>query len=127
MKEYKFLFLLVFLLIIGCSSHNNVTHKVAFIDGEKVYQMIKNKDTYIIDVREDYEYKSGHIPNSYNIPLGDINSISLNNFSHTSTIIVYCRSGNRSNTAANLLIKLGYENVYDMGGITNWPYDLVTG
>ena len=127
MKEYKFLFLLVFLLIIGCSSHNNVTHKVAFIDGEKVYQMIKNKDTYIIDVREGYEYKSGHIPNSYNIPLGDINSISLNNFSHTSTIIVYCRSGNRSNTAANLLIKLGYENVYDMGGITNWPYDLVTG
>lgn len=127
MKKYKFLFLLVFLLIIGCSSHNNVTHKVAFIDGEKVYQMIKNKDTYIIDVREDYEYKSGHIPNSYNIPLADINSISLNNFSHTSTIIVYCRSGNRSNTAANLLIKLGYENVYDMGGITNWPYDLVTG
>ena len=127
MKKYKFIFLLVFLLITGCSSHNNVTHEVAFIDGEKVYQMIKNKDTYIIDVREDYEYKSGHIPNSYNIPFGDINSISLNNFSHTSTIIVYCRSGNRSNTAANLLIKLGYENVYDMGGITNWPYDLVTG
>ena len=127
MKKYKFIFLLVFLLITGCSSHNNVTHEVAFIDGEKVYQMIKNKDTYIIDVREDYEYKSGHIPNSYNIPFGDINSISLNNFSHTSIIIVYCRSGNRSSTAANLLIKLGYENVYDMGGITNWPYDLVTG
>jgi rhodanese domain-containing protein len=127
MKKYKFIFLLVFLLITGCSSHNNVTHEVAFIDGEKVYQMIKNKDTYIIDVREDYEYKSGHLPNSYNIPLADINSISLNNFSHTSTIIVYCRSGNRSNTAANLLIKLGYENVYDMGGITNWPYDLVIG
>ena len=127
MKKYKFIFLLVFLLITGCSSHNNVTHEVAFIDGEKVYQMIKNKDTYIIDVREDYEYKSGHLPNSYNIPLGHINSISLNNFSHTSTIIVYCRSGNRSNIAANLLIKLGYENVYDMGGITNWPYDLVIG
>jgi phage shock protein E len=127
MKKYKFIFLLVFLLITGCSSHNNVTHEIAFIDGEKVYQMIKNKDTYIIDVREDYEYKSGHLPNSYNIPLADINSISLNNFSHTSTIIVYCRSGNRSNTAANLLIKLGYENVYDMGGITNWPYDLVIG
>ena len=127
MKKYKFIFLLVFLLITGCSSHNNITHEVAFIDGEKVYQMIKNKDTYIIDVREDYEYKSGNLPNSYNIPLGDINSISLNNFSHTSTIIVYCRSGNRSSTAANLLIKLGYENVYDMGGITNWPYDLVIG
>ena len=54
MKKYKFIFLLVFLLITGCSSHNNVTHEVAFIDGEKVYQMIKNKDTYIIDVREVY-------------------------------------------------------------------------
>jgi len=59
--------------------------------------------------------------------LAGADSISLNNFSHTSTIIVYCRRGNRSSTAANLLIKLGYENVYDMGGITNWPYDLVIG
>ncbi|MDN5322530.1 MAG: phage shock protein [Clostridia bacterium] len=38
-------------------------------------------------------------------------------------IFVYCRSGNRSKTASELLIKLGYTNVYDMGGINDWPYE----
>ena len=127
MKKHKFLFLLVFLFITGCTSNHNLTHQVTLIDGEQVYKMMQKENTYIIDVREDYEYKSGHLPNAYNIPLGNINSISLKNFTYSSNIIVYCRSGNRSNTAANLLIKMGYKNVYDMGGIANWPYDLVIG
>jgi rhodanese-related sulfurtransferase len=38
-------------------------------------------------------------------------------------LFVYCRSGNRSKTASELLIKLGYTNVYDMGGINDWPYE----
>lgn len=41
-------------------------------------------------------------------------------------LIVYCRSGRRSKAAAEKLIDLGYENVYDMGGIIDWPYDTVS-
>jgi rhodanese-related sulfurtransferase len=43
------------------------------------------------------------------------------------TYIVYCRSGNRSATAAQMLIDLGYQNIYDMGGIIDWPYETETG
>ena len=39
-------------------------------------------------------------------------------------IITYCRSGSRSRTASNTLIKMGYKNVYDLGGIINWPYEI---
>ena len=40
-------------------------------------------------------------------------------------LLVYCRSGRRSHDAANKLLALGYENVYDFGGIIDWPYEKV--
>ncbi|MFA6940014.1 MAG: rhodanese-like domain-containing protein, partial [Clostridiaceae bacterium] len=40
-------------------------------------------------------------------------------------IFVYCRSGNRSVTAADILVNLGYKKVYNLGGIINWPYEVV--
>ena len=40
-------------------------------------------------------------------------------------ILVYCRSGNRSKKAADLLVEMGYTNVYDFGGIKDWPYEIV--
>lgn|GEM_PF-4296883 len=43
------------------------------------------------------------------------------------TILVYCRSGRRSETAAKSLIKMGYTNTYDFGGIIDWPYKTVSG
>lgn len=39
------------------------------------------------------------------------------------TVIIYCRSGNRSRSAANKLIDMGYTKVFDLGGIIDWPYD----
>ena len=39
-------------------------------------------------------------------------------------VLVYCRSGNRSRTAASRLAGLGYANVYEFGGISTWPYDI---
>jgi rhodanese-related sulfurtransferase len=41
-------------------------------------------------------------------------------------ILIYCRSGNRSAQAANKLVAQGYTNVYDFGGIIDWPYETVT-
>ena len=40
-------------------------------------------------------------------------------------ILVYCRSGNRSAAASKELIKMGYTNVFDFGGIISWPYEIV--
>ena len=123
----KILYLLLILVLCGCSNNsiksNEIVPKV--IDYKTVYNEIDNKNIYIIDVREDYEYKGGHIKNSYNIPLNKINEFNKMMISLDSKIIVYCHSGNRSRQAANLLIEMGYTNVYDMGGINNWNYELI--
>ena len=41
------------------------------------------------------------------------------------TLLVYCRSGRRSKDAAQKLLALGYQSVYDFGGVIDWPYELV--
>lgn len=82
----------------------------------------------ILDVRTAAEYESGHIQGAILIPnetitnkkpelLPDLNA----------EILIYCRSGNRSAQAAKKLIAIGYTNVYDFGGIIDWPYDTVGG
>ncbi len=81
----------------------------------------------LVDVREQSEYDDGHIPGAILLPLGQINDQAATVLpDQAATIIVYCRSGRRSQSAANALLSLGYTNVLDMGGISSWPYDVVT-
>ena len=110
------------LLVVGCGSNNKTTGTMGKINANEVKKILDNKDeNYIlIDVREEYEYNEGHIPGSINIPLGSISTI---DYEKDKTIIVYCRSGNRSNQAAIKLKNMGY-NVKDMGGIVDWTYDI---
>lgn len=132
MKKVAIIMLLVSLFCIGCSSdsgNNKVTvHKPEINDIEKIsYEKVKKyvdsprDDVTILDVRTVDEYKEEHIEGAINLPLDIIHNIDI---SKDNKIIVYCRSGRRSNLAAIELIGLGYE-VYDMGGIEDWPYDLV--
>lgn len=79
----------------------------------------------LIDVRTKEEYVTGHIPLSVLLPVDEIASgIEAIAPDKSANIIVYCRSGNRSKRAAYELIDLGYENVFDLGGIISWPYDI---
>lgn len=81
----------------------------------------------ILDVRTIGEYESGHIPNAILIPnetITDKMPELLPNLDDE--ILIYCRSGNRSAQAVKKLIAIGYTNVYDFGGILDWPYDLVS-
>lgn len=80
----------------------------------------------ILDVRTQAEYNAEHIPNAVLIPnetITDKMPELLPDFD--AEILIYCRSGNRSAQAARKLIQIGYTNVYDFGGINNWPYDTV--
>lgn len=108
--------LLVF--VTGCG-----VEEKGMISVEEVNEIVENYENYdnvyVLDVREVDEYESGHLKNSINIPLGSLTTI---DYDKSSKLIVYCKSGNRSKTAKELLEKLGYTNVYDMGGINNWPY-----
>jgi len=80
----------------------------------------------ILDVRTNEEYNAGHIENSILLPVdsilkGDYSLIPDKN----KIILVYCRSGNRSATASKALVEAGYMQIYDFGGINDWPYEIV--
>ena len=84
-------------------------------------------DIIILDVRTEEEYNSGHIPNAILIPNETITDKMPDLLPDLDAeILIYCRSGNRSAQAAKKLIAIGYTNVYDFGGIIDWPYDTVT-
>lgn len=116
------IFLMIFSFILsGC----NKDIKYKTISSLEAIEMMNNeKDYVIIDVRTIEEYSDGHIEGAINIPLDNINDI-VNLYAKDKLIMIYCRSGNRSNQAANILDDLGYTNVYDFGGINTWPNDLV--
>jgi phage shock protein E len=83
------------------------------------------RDIVLIDVRGPGEYAQKHIPGSTLIPLGSLaKEVPSRVPDKNRTIFVYCQSGARSKNAANILLKLGYTNVYDMGGIVGWPYEI---
>lgn len=112
----KKLLLISVIFLFGCSSNYKT------VDVETVYKAINdNSDVVILDVRTLEEYNEGHITNAVNIPIDDIDTIDIEK---DKTIYVYCASGNRSKMATNKLIDMGYTDVYDMGGINNYPYEL---
>ena len=92
------------------------------INNEELQNIIKNnKNALILDVRTIGEFRSGHIPNAKNIPVQELNS-HINNLDayKNDDIIVYCASGGRSSSAANILSKNGFNKVYNLGGIGNY-------
>ncbi|MBZ0291275.1 MAG: rhodanese-like domain-containing protein [Anaerolineae bacterium] len=74
---------------------------------------------FLLDVRTPDEFASGHIANAVNI---DVQSLSqhLNEVPKDQPVVVYCRSGNRSAAAAQILKDAGYTQIYDMGGVLDW-------
>lgn len=125
MNKIFILLIVVLFCVTGCGSVKEERKIISYDDVNTIiddYNELEN--VYIIDVREEDEYDDGHLINAYNIPLSRLDSIKNENISIDSKIIVYCRSGNRSKSAQDMLNEMGYTNVYDMGGIMNWPYDV---
>jgi phage shock protein E len=84
------------------------------------------KGIVLLDVRTKEEYDTRHIKGSFLIPVDNVKEEAEKNLKDKNApIFVYCRSGNRSTSAASILANLGYKNVYNLGGINNWPYEVV--
>ena len=89
-------------------------------------EMMDAYDVIVLDVRAESEFVEGHIQNAVLLPLPELEQFAtdiLPDFGQT--ILVYCRSGNRSAAAARQLAELGFTSVYDFGGIMGWPYEVV--
>ena len=94
------------------------------VDAKKIID--ENTDVAIVDVREEDELVEGDIENSILIPLDTVESQAENILKDKNqTILVYCRSGRRSAMACDVLDSLGYTDVYDFGGIIDWPFEKV--
>ena len=117
-------FLLALLLLTGCGG-NAADGSYQQITQEEAKEMMDTQEVIILDVREQDEYDSDHIPGAVLLPVGTIDEDSAAEAipEQDSTVLVYCRSGNRSKTASSTLAALGYTNIYEFGGINTWPYE----
>ena len=136
-SSLQLLAVLIFLLIaaIALAKHNKVTKtnsesnksSIIQLGTAEVKQLIGEMGDrlYLLDVRELNEYKEGHILGTTLISLGELES-KLAELNPQQPILVICRSGNRSNIAAQLLIKNGFKQVYNyQGGMLSWDGNLV--
>jgi rhodanese-related sulfurtransferase len=98
------------------------------ITPEEAKEMIDAGDVIILDVRTEQEFEEAHIENAILLPDYDIEALAPETLTDKdATILIYCRSGRRSEAAAKELIEMGYTNTYDFGGIIDWPYATVSG
>ena len=120
--------LIILMLFTGCGGNSMNDSSYLQITQEAAKEMMDTQDVVILDVREQHEYDSGHIPGAVLLPVGTITkdtAAAVIDESDT-VVLVYCRSGNRSKTASQALADLGYTNVYEFGGINDWPYEVVS-
>lgn len=130
MKRLFIILSILTIILTGCNDMNDneqnskeTTYKK--ISVEEAKEIIDSEDVIILDVRTPEEYNSGHIENSVLLPVTEIPEKAVEFLpDKEAKILVYCRSGNRSETAAKDLINMGYTNVYDFGGINSWPYEI---
>ena len=121
--------LLSALMFTGCAATNNSqtnTYRSITMD-EAVDMMAKETGYIILDVRRPDEYAAGHIPNAINVPNESIGTDEIPELPNKDQLImVYCRSGRRSKEASEKLVKLGYTNIVEFGGILDWKGEIVT-
>lgn len=84
------------------------------------------ENLFLVDVRTPEEYAAGHIAGAISIDYRTIGNAPPTD-DRDAVIIVYCRSGSRSNAAFETLKAMGYSRLLDWGGIMRWPFDVVTG
>lgn len=102
-----------------------VYHKIT---PEEAKAMMDKGGVVIVDVRTEGEYQEKHIKNAVLVPNESISSQKPELLPDVqATLLVYCRSGRRSADASQKLLALGYQNVYDFGGISAWPYETEAG
>ncbi len=118
---------LLLFTMVGCSGSKETEDAILEkIDAEQAKDMMDQEDVVILDVRTKEEFESGHIEGALLLPDYEISDKAETVLEDkTATILIYCRSGRRSAGAAQALHNLGYKNIYDFGGINDWPYDIV--
>ncbi|MEE4198682.1 MAG: rhodanese-like domain-containing protein [Bacteroidales bacterium] len=131
-KFNRFSFVLLILTAPGVSGQINPEESRVFnVSADEFYTLINAVNGNIIDVRTLDEYNSGHIENAMLIDYyrGDLQH-RLDSLDKSVPVLIYCRSGNRSATATNIMEFLGFRLIYNLeNGIISWKeanFELIT-
>ena len=117
---------LAIFVLAGCNKETAENSYKQISMDEAVTMMAEETDYIILDVRTPEEYAEKHIPNAINVPNETIGENEIPELPRKDQIIlVYCRSGNRSKQVSEKLVKLGYTNIYEFGGINDWTGETV--
>lgn len=119
---YLFAALLVVLALIIKTEMDSRASGVAQTLALDAVRLMDDDNILVLDVRETAEYSSGHIRQALHIPLSALPSrLSEIEKYKTKTVLAYCRSGSRSNSAGRILKKAGFEKVHNLaGGVMAW-------
>ena len=120
--------MLALLLLTACGQEKEKEQEAIYmnITAKEAKEIMDTQENYIIlDTRTQEEYDEGHIPGAILIPYDEIGEKAEELLpDKTQLLLVYCRSGRRSKIAAEELVKLGYTNIKEFGGIIDWPYEI---
>lgn len=132
MKRFSVILILIITcaaVLYGCTSggESKMENSYEQITPAEAKEIMDERDGYfILDVRTQEEYDEAHIDGAILIPDYEIDAKAESILKDKNQLIlVYCRSGRRSKLAAEELVKLGYTNVKEFGGIIDWPYETV--
>ena len=112
------LFALIILLIVNIYSEKNRKYQV--VDTNGAVSLMDDDDLIILDVREEKERKVGFLSNDINIPMGQVKT-KMDTLDKSKNILVYCKSGTRSDRIADILSKNDFQKVSSLkGGFNAW-------
>jgi rhodanese-related sulfurtransferase len=119
------LLILAFAATLGALLASEISRRLSgmkTVDAVGATQLSNRESAVFLDIRDDGEYRGGHIPDAIHIPLKQLSERISELSKHKNyPVIAYCRSGSRSNGAGRILKKNGFENVYNLtGGIIAW-------
>ncbi len=97
------------------------------ITPEEAKALMDSQDVVILDVREPHEFAMGHVPGAINVPMSEITlgCVLPQAPDLKQTVLVYCRSGRRSDVSGRIMAQSGYHDVRNFLGVIQWPYELV--
>ena len=117
MKKWLLAILAVSILALVACSNDSASYETIDIDEVETKM---NEGFVVLDVRERDEFAAGHIPAAQNKPLSALQQDDFSELSKEEKYIVICRSGNRSQTASDILVNEGYEIVNVSAGMSSW-------
>ena len=114
--------------IVGCNAPADAEKSALVLEPAEYIKALQADNTaFLLDVRRADEYAEGHLPGAALLDVTDSIGFAegMKSLDKEKTIYIYCRSGRRSKEAADKLVKLGYTNIVEFGGINTWTGDVV--